>query len=181
MNFEEAYQRLREGTATDEEAAFVARELENVRKISAILDNPTLLSPEIGQAETDTVQKARKAFNKKTLIRTVAIVLCSLAAIAAIVCTILFIPSNISASGKQKITKAQAVEAAYACLVEQVGEERAGTFYVDYAHRHLRYTGSIFDAIYVYKVEFEDVYGSEYEIEVNANSGYTVIRDIDLR
>ena len=160
MNFEEAYQRLREGTATDEEAAFVARELENVRKISAILDNPTLLSPEIGQAETDTVQKARKAFNKKTLIRTVAIVLCSLAAIAAI---------------------AQAVEAAYACLVEQVGEERAGTFYVDYAHRHLRYTGSIFDAIYVYKVEFEDVYGSEYEIEVNANSGYTVIRDIDLR
>ena len=171
MNFEEAYQRLREGTATDEEAAFVARELENVRKISAILDNPTLLSPEIGQAETDTVQKARKAFNKKTLIRTVAIVLCSLAAIAAIVCAILFIPSNISASGKQKITKAQAVEAAYACLVEQVGEERAGTFYV----------GSIFDAIYVYKVEFEDVYGSEYEIEVNANSGYTVIRDIDLR
>ena len=118
MNFEEAYQRLREGTATDEEAAFVARELENVRKISAILDNPTLLSPEIGQAETDTVQKARKAFNKKTLIRTVAIVLCSLAAIAAIVCAILFIPSNISASGKQKITKAQAVEAAYACLVE---------------------------------------------------------------
>ena len=78
MNFEEAYQRLREGTATDEEAAFVARELENVRKISAILDNPTLLSPEIGQAETDTVQKARKAFNKKTLIRTVAIVLPSL-------------------------------------------------------------------------------------------------------
>lgn len=181
MNFEEAYQKLREGIATDEEAAFVARELENVRKISAILDNPSLFSPEIGQAETETVQRARKAFNKKTLIRTVIIVLCSLLAIAAIVCAILFIPSNISASGKLKITKAQAVEAAHACLVEQVGEDRAETFYVDYAHRHLRYTGSIFDAIYIYKVEFEDAYGNEYEIEVNANSGYTVIRDIDLR
>ncbi len=181
MNFEEAYQRLREGTATDEEAAFVARELENVRKISAILDNPSLFSPEIGNAEAEAVQKARKAFNKKTLIRTVIIVLCSLLAIAAIVCAILFIPSNISASGKLNLTKTQAIEAAHACLVEEVGEERAGTFYVDYAHRHLRYTGSIFDAIYVYKIEFEDAYGSEYEIEVNGNSGYTVIRDIDLR
>ena len=107
--------------------------------------------------------------------------LCSLLAIAAIVCAILFIPSNVSASGKLKLTKEEAVQAAYACLVEQVGEERASTFYVDYAHRHLRYTGSIFDAVYVYKVEFEDANGSEYEIEVNGNSGYTVIRDVDLR
>ena len=181
MNFEEAYQKLREGTATDEEAAFVARELENVRKISAILDRPDLSDPGIRKAEVETVQKARKAFNRKTLIRTVLIVLCCLLAIAAIVCSLLFIPSNISASGKLTITKEQAIEAAYACLLEQVGEERAGTFYVDYAHRHLRYVGSIFDAIYVYKVELVDAHGSEYEIEVNGNSGYTVIRDVDLR
>ena len=180
MNFEEAYQKLREGTATDEEAAFVARELENVRKISAILDNPALSDPGIGPAEAATVQKARKRFNQKTLIRTVIIVLCSLLAVAAIICAILFIPSNVSAAGKQKYTKDQAVGRAYACLVEQVGEEQAQHFYVDYAHRHLRYVGSIFDAIYVYKVEFEDVYGREYEIEVNSNSGYAVIRDIDL-
>ena len=181
MNFEDAYQKLRSGTATDEEAAFVARELENVRRISAILDNPTLSDPGISRAEVETVQKARKAFNQKSLIRTVVIVLCSLLVIAAIVCSILFIPSGISASGKLRITKEQAVEAAYNRLVEEVGEERASTFFVDYAHRHLRYTGSIFDAIYVYKVEFEDPFGSEYEIEVNSNSGYTVVRDMDLR
>ena len=105
MNFDEAYQRLREGTATDEEAAFVARELENVRKISAILDNPTLLSPEIGQAETDTVQKARKAFNKKTLIRTVAIVLCSLAAIAAIVARFFSFPPTFPPPASRKSRK----------------------------------------------------------------------------
>ena len=180
MNFEEAYKKLRNGTATDEEAAFVARELENVRRISAILDNPELSEPGISRAEMETVQKARKAFNHKTLIRTITIVLCSLLCIAAIVCAILFIPSNISASGKVKLSKEQAVEAAYACLVKEVGEEQAASFYVDYAHRHLRYAGSIFDAIYVYKIEYEDAYGREYEIEVNSNSGYTVIRDINL-
>ena len=180
MNFEEAYKKLREGTATDEEAAFVARELENVRRISSILDDPALSDPGIGKAKQETVQKARKAFNHKALIRTVVIVLCSLLIIAAVVCSILFIPSNISASGKMKLTKEQAVEAAYACLVKEVGEKQAEDFYVDYAHRHLRYVGSIFDAVYVYKVEFEDPHGREYEIEVNSNSGYTVIRDVDL-
>ena len=180
MNFEEAYQKLRAGTATDEEAAFVARELENVRKISAILDAPSLSRPEIERAGVETVQKARKAFNRKTLLRTVLITLISLSAVAAIVCTILFVPANISASDKLKLTKAQAVDAAYACLVEQVGAESAETYYVDYAHRHLRYVGGVFDAIYVYKVEFEDAHGREFEIEVNGNSGYTAIRDIDL-
>ncbi len=180
MNFEEAYTKLREGRATDEEAAFVARELENVRRISSILDDPARSDPGISKAKLETVQKARKVFNKKTLIRTVTIVLCSILIIAAIVCSILFIPSNISASGKMELTKEQAVEAAYACLAKEVGEAQAKEFYVDYAHRHLRYVGSIFDAIYVYKVEFEDPRGREYEIEVNSNSGYTVIRDIDL-
>ena len=112
MTFEEAYQKLREGTATDEEAAFVARELENVRKISAILDDPALSDPGIEQAEVETVQRARRAFNRKTLFRTVGIVVCSLLAIAAIVCAILFIPSNLSASEKQKISKAEAIEIA---------------------------------------------------------------------
>ena len=181
MNFEEAYQKLREGTATDEEAAFVARELENVRRISAILDNPALYSPDIRQAESEAIQKARKAFNKKALICTIVIVLCSLAVIASITCAVLFIPSNISASAKLEFTRDQAIEKAFACLVEQIGQESADTFYVDYAHRHLRYVSSIFDAIYVYKVEFEDALGNEYEIEVNTNSGYTVIRDVDLR
>ena len=181
MNFEEAYQRLRDGTASDEEAAFVARELENLRRISAILDHPDLADPGIRPAETETVRQARKAFNHKTLLRTVVIVLCSLLATAAVVCGILFIPSNISASGKLRITKAQAIDAAYECLVEQVGEERASSFYVDYAHRHLRYAGSIFDAIYVYRIEFEDAFGRDYEIEVNGHPGYTVVREIDLR
>ncbi len=114
MTFEDAYQKLREGTATDEEAAFVARELENVRRISAILDNPSLSDPGIEKAEVETVQRARRAFNRKTLLRTVVIVVCSLMAIATIVCAVLFIPSNLSASEKQKISKAEAIEIAFA-------------------------------------------------------------------
>ena len=180
MNFEDAYNKLKEGTATDEEAAFVARELENVRKISAILDNPGLSDPGFARAKNETVQKARKAFNRKAAIRTIGIVICCLAVIAALVCSILFIPSNISASKSLSVSKDQAREKAYACLVEMVGEEEAKEYYVDYNVRHLRYTGSIFKAVYVYVVEFENSFGREYEIEVNGHSGYAVVRDINL-
>ena len=179
MNFEEAYQKLKAGTATDEEAAFVARELENVRKISSILDNPDMFDPGIERAENAKVQKARKEYNRKTTIRTIVIVLCSMLVFAALVCGILFIPSNISASGKLKVTKEQAIEKAHSCLVEQVGEEDANEYFIDYAHRHLRYTGSIFEAVYIYKIEFEDPFGKEFEIEVNGSSGYTRITDMD--
>ena len=180
MNFEEAYNKLKDGTATDEEAAFVARELENVRKISAILDNPGLADPGLVKAEHETVQKARKAYNRKTIIRTIIIVVCSLAIIAAVVCGILFIPSNISASKSLSITKQQAQDKAYTCLVEMVGEEEAKEYYVDYNIRHIRYTGDVFHAVYVYVVEFENSFGREYEIEVNGRSGYAVVRDINL-
>lgn len=181
MNFEEAYQKLREGTASDEEAAFVARELENVRRISAILDDPALSDPGFERAETETVRKARRKFNRKTMVRTLLIVLCSLLTTAAIVCAILFIPSNVSASGRLALTREDAAEAARACLIDKIGEEEAEPYYVDYVHRHLRYTGSIFEAVYVYKVEFEDPHGNEYEIAVNGRSGYAAITDIDLR
>ena len=122
MNFEEAYQKLQEGTATDAEVAFVAREIENLRKIRVILDNPALSDPEIDRVEIEKVQKARKRFNRRTLLRTILIVFCSLLIVAAIVCAILFIPSSISAASKQKYSKDQAIDAAYGCLVEQVGD-----------------------------------------------------------
>lgn len=179
MNFEEAYKKLRDGTATDAEAAFVARELENVRKISAILDDPALADPDLARAEKETVRQARRQFNRKTLVRTLIIVLCALAAVAALVCAVLFLPANLSASRSLRLSRDEAVEMAHACLVEQVGQEAAKDYYVDYAHRHLRYTGSIFQAVYVYKVEFENTAGGEYEIEVNGHSGYTAVRDIN--
>ena len=57
-------------------------------------------------------------------------------------------------------------------LLNTIGEEAAEQYYVDYAHRHLRYAGSIFEAVYVYRIQFEDSYDNEYTMDVDANSGY---------
>ena len=179
MNFEEAYQKVNAGTATEEEVAYVAKELENLRRLSAILDNPSASDPGIAKVETETVQKARRTFNRKATVRTIIVVLCSLLAIAAITCGIIFIPSCTSAYRNMKVTRDEAVELARACLREQVGEN-ADSYYIDHMHRQLSINGSLTDAVYLYKIEFEDVYDNEYTIKVNAKSGYAMVSDVDL-
>ena len=181
MNFEEAYKKLREGTASDEEAAFVARELENVRRISAVLDDPGKADPELARVETETVRKARRAFDRRSARRTVLTVLGCLLAVAALVCALLFIPSNLSAARKLELTRDEAVEAARECLASEVGDERAARYYVEECHRRLRYAGSLFNGVYLYEIELEDPFGNEFDVEVNAHSGYVRVRDADLR
>ena len=180
MNFEEVYKKVQAGNASEEELAYVARELENVRRISAILDNPGLAAPELAKAEAETVRRARKQFNRKTLVRTVVIVLCSLLAVAALVCGIIFIPSCSSAGRNLNVSKTEAVEIARQCLEDYLGGDTE-RYYVDYAHRHLSINGSLTDAVYVYKIQFEDIADNEIEIKVNARSGYAMVTDVDLR
>ncbi len=180
MNFEEAYRKLRDGTASDEEAAFVAGELENVRRISAIIDAANISDPGIREAEERTVQRARREFNRKSLVRTLVTVLCCIAVLGAMVCGLLFIPATISASRQLELSREEAVDAARECLELQIGEDKAAGFYLDYVFRELRYEGSIFRAVYVYDLEFEDAFGNEYEIKVNGKSGYALISDVDF-
>lgn len=180
MNFEEAYRNLRDGIASNEEAAFVARELENVRRISALIDATNVSDPGIREAEEKTVRRARRVFNRKSLVRTLVAVLCCVVVLGALVCGLLFVPSNISASSQLELTKDEAVAAARECLALQIGEDKAAGFYLDHVFRELRYEGSIFRAVYVYDLEFEDAFGNEYEVKVNGKSGYALISDVDF-
>ena len=179
MNLEESLKKVQMGTASEEEIAYVARELDNIRQISAILDNPAAADPGIARADVETVRRARRQFNHKTLIRTVLITLCSMLALAALVCGIIFIPSVSAANKRLRVSKEEAVTLARSCLEERIGGDTED-FYIDYAHRHLNINGSLTDAVYVYKIEFENMAVEEYEIKVNARSGYAVITDVDL-
>lgn len=98
---------------------------------------------------------------------------------AALFCGIWFVPAAVSAAQSVSVSREEALAAAELCLKELVGEETAGSFYVDYINLRLRHDGSIFKGIYIYNVEYQNQDGTEYKIEVNASSGRTVIRDID--
>ena len=118
-------------------------------------------------------RKSKKPI-KNFLITGLAIILA-----AAVFCGIWFIPAAISAEKTVRLSREEALAAAEECFIKLVGEEAAKDYYVDYISRSLRHDGSIFKGVYIYNVEYQNQYGTEYKIEVSANTGKTVIRDID--
>ena len=180
MNFDEAYEKVLAGTATDEEKTYVNTEIDKIRRISAILDTPPA-SPVIAEADTETVMRARKSFNKKTTIKIAVITLLSLLAIAALVCGIIFIPSCTSASRSEKIDSEEALELAIEYLSNYTGED-ASQYLLRDIDRELRIPDGLGNAIYVYEIELRTPDGGlRYELEVSAKSGYVVLTDVDHR
>jgi len=179
MRFEEAFEKVEAGTATDEERAFVQAEINKLSRIRDLLDQP-VPKEELVEAEEQQVIKARKRFNRKTTWRVILVSLVSLAVIAAIVCGIIFIPSLTSAHRSQKLTREQCRDIAIDFLADYTGEEPQRMIVHD-VDRELRIRNGLTDATFAYEVEIVTSQGIEYTIEVSAKSGYAMLTDIDIR
>ena len=180
MNLEEVIKKIESGTAGEEEKAFFSAEIEKLRRIRDILDMQPKQSV-IAEADTETVLRARKHFNKKTTIRIIAVTVASLLAIAAITCGIIFIPSCTSAARSQKIERDEAVELAYEYLGEYLGEDTSNYIIHD-CDKELRIPGRLNEAIFVYDIDLRTPDGLiEYELDVSTKSGFVSLEDVDRR
>jgi len=177
MNFESAYKKVQEGTASEEEVAFIAQELDKLRKISEILDNPAVPAPLL-EAETEQVEHAKKRFNKKTTIKIISVTFVSLLVIAALVCGIIFIPSCSSAAKNCRLGREECVALAEKFIAD-MAENGETTFVLREVDKELRIPNGLNDAIYVYEIDFVSSYGVAYTVEVSTKSGYVILTDID--
>ena len=131
-------------------------------------------------ADIETVRRARKAFNSRLFWRIVILSVCSLLAVAALVCGIIFIPSISSAKRNELVQRDSAVELAKDCLAGYVDD--VNKYYIHDIDKNLKINGHLTDAFYIYEIEFRNYdSGAEYEIAVNARSGYTMLTDVELR
>lgn len=178
MNFEESYERFLNGTASDDEVNFVAEEIRKAKEIERILNLPAE-SPVFEAASDETVIRARKSFNRKNLIRTLVVIICSLAFLAALVCGILFIPSTLSARQSRKFTRDECTQIAIECAAQYFGNSDESKFVVHDVDRHLSMRHGLTKAVYMYEVELiNDTH--EIEIYVNSSSGYAEVTDVSL-
>lgn len=177
MDFEEVYRKFLDGKATDEEVLFVAAEIRRAKEIDNILNLPTE-KPIFEEATEEVVLKARKSFNKKTLIRTIIIILSSLAVIAAIVCGILFIPSTAAARRHDRYSREECVEFAEQRAREFLDADENTTFVVHDVDKRLYLGDGLTKAVYFYEVELRSD-RCEIELHVNAKSGFAEVIDID--
>lgn len=176
MNFEECYEKFLNGTASDEEVKFVAEEIRKAKEIDRIMNLPAE-HPIFEAASDERVAKARKSFNTKQLIRTLWITFGSLCLIAAIVCGILFIPSNISAHKSRNFSREECTQIAIECAREYFGGSVDTKFIVEDVDRHLSMRNGLTKSVYMYEVDLEND-RNEIEIYVNASSGYAEVRDV---
>mgnify|MGYP002520866722 FL=1 len=177
MNFEEAYKKVADGTATDEEAAFVGREIVNAQRITALLSDDAPPRPVLETADEDTVRKARRAFNLRTTLRVIVIVLVSLGVIAGATLGIIFGTAGSAAKKSAVYSREEAVDLAGAYIADYTGKD-AAAFVVHDVDKKLDMGDGLSRSVRIYEVELRDG-EKEYEVEVNAKSGYTMLTDLD--
>lgn len=176
MNFKDAYTHFLEGTASTEEIEYVREEMNRAREIDEILRHPRE-NDLFYEVEDETIRKARKQFNFKNTVRIVIVVFAVLAFLAAAICGFIFGTAIPAARRNGDISRDRALTIAEDYLSEFLGKDAHG-FTVHDIDRHLNSEHGLKNSVYCYEIELRDGI-TEYEITVNAASGYATITDID--
>lgn len=193
MKINRIYEKVRNGTASEREIAYIREEAAKLRRLNEMINlfgdedavsaadagALSVTEPKLAEADIETVRRARRLFNSRLFWRTILLSVCSLLAVAALVCGIIFIPSVTSAKRNELVQRDSAVDLAKGCLEDYVDD--VNRYFIHDIDKALRINGHLNDAFYVYEIEFRNYdNGTEYQIDVNARSGYTMLTDVEL-
>lgn len=187
MNYEDAFRHYKEGTATEEEKAFVQSEIARAKALSTLLDDQglTVKSPKIKEADAEEVRKAKTDF----LWRRVIVGLLSVVAVLVIIAAVLGGVFGSAATYAKKSVAVNIEEAVI--LAEEFAYNDAANFKgtkpfegennfmaerVGDIDKKFQFENNLKDSYYVYRVEVKgyDTVNQlewEYEIDVNAKTG----------
>lgn len=175
MDFEKAYQKFIDGTATPEEVEFVRSEMKKASDVNNILagvknDGAT------SEAEKENVKKAIKTYRKKDTVKTLLIVAASILVLAIGITLAIGIPIFANAKDNVKYDKAAAQEIAVEYIAEYTNSSVNDIKVVEY-EKELEVEGRIKKAHYVHVFEVRDGANRVWEIEIDSRTGH--ILEID--
>ena len=184
MKFDEAYDKVLKGTATDEEREYVREQVRKAEKIESLLKEQSV--PVTVPADDAVVRKARKQVTLKGALLILIIVLASIAVIAGAVCGGVFGTAVQAAKNAQKVDNAYAealAEAEAAAYVLGItGEETLDSRITDFDKDLEINSSSLRSSVYVYYIDVQIITASgiyEMEIAVNSATGFARIDDFD--
>ncbi len=177
MKFEELYQKYIDGTATDEEKAFVEEEIEKAKKLNAILDSQDAKRV-VAQVEKDDVKKAKKQFTMRSIITIIVVCAIALTVVAGAVCGGVFGTAVTSAKNLSHFENTpEAGECAKRYIVNNLNDN--GSLIVTEIDRNLVMSDGLNKAYYRYEVEVQSLNGREYDILVDGRNGECKVMEID--
>ena len=169
MDFEKAYQKFLNGTATPEETEFVRSEMKKANEINDILTN-VKKEGATNSAESETVKKAMKTYWKKDTLKIVLIVCCSLLVLAIGIACAIGIPILSNAKENVNYTKSQAKDIAVEYLAEKYPDSR-DKIEVYSIEKEIEVEGRIKNARYIYVLEVYNGENNVFEIEIDSKTG----------
>ncbi len=177
MKFEELYQKYIDGTATEEEKAFVEEEIAKAKKLSAIIDSQDAKRV-VAPVEKDDVKKAKKQYTFRSIVMIVAVSFIALVVAAGAVCGGVFGTAVTSAKNLSHFeTTNEAGECAKRYVVNNLNDN--GSLIVTEIDRSLVTREGLNKAYYTYEVEVQSLNGKEYDIVVDGRNGECKVIEID--
>ena len=178
MDFEKAYQKFLDGTATPEEMEFVRSEMKKASDINGILEN-VKKEGATNVAESKTVKEAKKKYcikdTKKILLIVCSVVLVFAIAIGAAV----GIPVLTNAKENTNYTIEQAKEIAISEVITLYPDADVNKIKVRNVEKDLEVQGRIKNARYIYVIEVYNGLNRVVEIEIDSKPGEIIDLDLD--
>lgn len=188
MSFEKLYEKYLNGTASEEEIAYVEEEIAKARKLGEILEaaekskafgESELTTKKIlADADAEQVKKARKKHRIRSSLQILIITLASAAVIACCVVGAIF-GTAIGAAKKQlKISEEQAkIIAVEYYSANCSSSQSSGETYVKDFEKELEFTKNLKNSYYKYKLEVGRLGGYKIEIEIDSRTGAVTLID----
>ena len=176
MDFEKAYEKFLNGTASPEEVEFVRSEMKKANDVNNVLSN-VKNEGATSVAEKETVRRAMKSYWKKDTIKILIIVGAALLALAIAVSLAIGIP--VLNNAKDNLNYSE--EEAKAIAVQYLSERNlasAGEIEIFRVERELEVEGRIKNARYIYVIELYNG-AKALEIEVDGKTGIVLDVDVD--
>ena len=175
MDFEKAYEKFLNGSASPEEVEFVRSEMKKANDINGILEN-VKKDGATNAAEQQQVQKAIKSYRKKDTLKILSIVCAAILVLAIAIGCAIGIPIISNAKDNKNYSVAQAKEIAIEYVIERY-PEGAEKVKVHSVEKEIEVDGRIKNARYIYVIEIYNGINEVLEIEIDSKSGNII--DVD--
>ena len=170
MDFENAYQKFLDGTATPEEVEFVRSEIRKAKELSEIIDMGK--TDVIKKADDEKVKKAAKKFSLKMAVTTVCIVLVTLVVAAGIVLGSVF---GVAVGGAKRNTSVVSQEEVKQIALDYIKTE----LNIDEEAIGWKIERDLEMTYYIYEVDVNTSRGKEIELEIDGRNGKVIYVEVD--
>lgn len=177
MNFEELYEKYTNGTATEEERAYVEAEIQKAKRLTQIIDEQNSKRV-IEEAREETVKSSVKSFMRHTKRRVAIIVSVALVLLIAIGVGGFYGLAAIKAAGNSVCNRDEAIEMAKKWMYDTHEKLDPNDLRVTEVDTDLALHHGFSKVFFEYDIEIE-YKGTEYEFWINSSSGEVRLLDKD--